>query len=113
MSPGGGKSNGVKGTKSGGGNGGGKRAGAKGSGAKGGPARPGAPAKPRLAVLVDGVALGDDEARALWVRFSRHMDAHQGDLAGFAASEGFASVVPEHRKGQAVLVITRRRPGDG
>ena len=93
-------------------NGGGGPGGAK-------PARPGnkpasgaakAPAKPRLAVLVDGAPLAEEDARALWVRFSQHMDAHQGDIAGFAAQEGFASVLPEHRKGQAVLVITRR-PG--
>ncbi|MEJ7729724.1 MAG: hypothetical protein WKG00_10945, partial [Polyangiaceae bacterium] len=77
---------------------------------RGGSAIPGGPPRSRLAVVIDGVAMGDDEARALWVRFSQYMDEHQGDLAGFAASEGLSSVVPEHRKGQAVLVVTRR-PG--
>ena len=35
----------------------------------------------RLAVLVDGKALGDDEARALWTEFSAHMDEHKGEPA--------------------------------
>jgi hypothetical protein len=34
------------------------------------------------------------EAREFWKRFSSHMDAHKGDLAGFAKAEGFASVHP-------------------
>jgi hypothetical protein len=115
MSPGDRNSNGKggggrPGTKKGGG---GKPAGASGAGAKGGAAKPGAAPRSRLAVVIDGVAMGDDEARALWVRFSQYMDANEGDLAGFAASEGFASVVPEHRKGQAVLVVTSRPSRDG
>jgi hypothetical protein len=66
----------------------------------------------RLAVVIDGVPLtDDDEARALWTKFSQHMDEHQGDLAGFAKLCGYASVKPEARKGQAVLVIeTRAQP---
>jgi len=107
MSPGGGNSN------SNGKGGGGTRPGVKkGPGARDAGKPAGAP-RSRLAVVVDGVAMGDDDARTFWVRFSQYMDSHQGDLAGFAASEGFASVVPEHRKGQAVLVVTRRRPDDG
>lgn len=47
-----------------------------------------------LKVLVDGVALPEAEGRALWQRFSAHMEAHRGDLEGFAKSEGFASVHP-------------------
>lgn len=47
-----------------------------------------------LKVLVDGVALPEAEARALWSRFSAHMEAHRGDLEGFAKAEGFASVHP-------------------
>jgi hypothetical protein len=49
----------------------------------------------------------DDEARALWDRFSVHMDAHAGDLAGFAQAEGFASVHPAAEGGRAVLVVSR------
>jgi hypothetical protein len=60
-----------------------------------------------LAVLVDGVPLGDDEARAFWARFSAHMEAHKGDLAGFARSEGFASVHPRMEGGRAVLIVSR------
>jgi hypothetical protein len=47
-----------------------------------------------LKVLVDGVPLPEAEARALWQRFSEHMEAHRGDLEGFAKVEGFASVQP-------------------
>jgi hypothetical protein len=59
---------------------------------------------------VDGAALPDGEAEALWRDFSAHMDAHRGDLAGFAAARGFAAVKPEYRRGQAVLVVSTR-PG--
>jgi hypothetical protein len=58
----------------------------------------------RLAVRVDGVALAEEEGRALWKEFSEHMDAHVGDFAGFAAKKGWVSVSPEYEKGQAVLV---------
>jgi hypothetical protein len=61
--------------------------------------------KPSLAVLVDGVPLPDDEARALWTRFSEHMDEHRGDMAGFAKLCGYVSVAPEVRRGQPVLVV--------
>ena len=47
-----------------------------------------------LRVLIDGTAMAPDEARAFWQRFSDYMEAHRGDLAGFAAEEGFASVQP-------------------
>jgi hypothetical protein len=59
----------------------------------------------RLAVLVDGVALPEEEARELWTKFSQHMDEHQGDMAGFAKLCGYARVAPEARNGQAVLVV--------
>jgi hypothetical protein len=62
---------------------------------------------PLLAVFVDGTPLPDAEARSFWARFSAHMDLHKGDLAGFAVTEGFASVHPESRRGQAVLVASR------
>jgi hypothetical protein len=48
----------------------------------------------RLKVFVDGAPLPEDEAREFWKRFSAHMDANKGDLAGFAKKEGFASVHP-------------------
>jgi hypothetical protein len=60
-----------------------------------------------LAVIVDGVALEEDAARALWERFSAHMEANKGDLAGFAKAEGFSSVHPEMHSGRAVLVVSR------
>jgi hypothetical protein len=62
---------------------------------------------PLLAVFVDGTPLPEPEARAFWARFSAHMDQHKGDLAGFALAEGLASVHPESRRGQAVLVASR------
>jgi hypothetical protein len=66
-----------------------------------------APPKPRLAVRIDGKELPEDEAREIWIRFSLHMDEHEGDLAGFAAANGWSSLSPEYQRGQAVLVVTR------
>jgi hypothetical protein len=60
-----------------------------------------------LRVVVDGVEMADDEARALWARFSAHMDASKGDLRGFAQAEGYASVHPEVWGGAPVLVVSR------
>jgi hypothetical protein len=60
-----------------------------------------------LRVLVEGVALSDEEARAIWRRFSAWMDANVGDLAGFARAEGFASLHPEMHDGSPVLVASR------
>jgi len=80
-----------------------KTSGASGSGK---PTAPKASPKARLAVLMDGEPLADDDARTLWTAFSAHMDDHQGDLAGFAKQKGWTSVKPEHRAGQAVLVVT-------
>jgi len=60
-----------------------------------------------LAVIVDGSPLSEEEARTFWARFSEHMDAHAGDLSGFAQKEGFASVHPEARSGVAVLIVSR------
>ena len=63
-----------------------------------------------LAVQVDGVALGEDEARGLWARFSAYMEEHKGDLAGFAKQEGFASVHPRMGPDGALLELSRTRP---
>ncbi len=63
--------------------------------------------KSNLVVLVDGIALPDEEARALWGRFSAWMDDRRGDLAGFAAREGFASVPPVVDAGRPVLRASR------
>jgi hypothetical protein len=66
----------------------------------------------KLAVLFDGAMLPEAEAKALWVEFSAHMDAHQGDMAGFAKKKAWFSVSPEYRAGKAVLVVrtTERAP---
>jgi hypothetical protein len=68
------------------------------------------PAPGRLGAILDGQPLPESDARALWARFSEYMDAHKGDLRGFAVAEGYASVRPETRKGQAVLVLSRTAP---
>ena len=60
-----------------------------------------------LEVVVDGTKLPEDEARAVWARFSAWMDEYKGDLAGFAAKEGYASVRPAISEGQPVLVASR------
>jgi hypothetical protein len=59
----------------------------------------------RLAVMIDGASMDDDAARALWTEFSAHMDAHEGDMKGFAAKKGWFAVAPEYRQGKAVLVV--------
>jgi hypothetical protein len=64
----------------------------------------------RLVVLVDGAPLEEEAARALWTEFSAHMDAHQGDMAGFAKQKGWQSVAPEYQKGKAVLVVKTGAP---
>jgi hypothetical protein len=61
----------------------------------------------RLAVIIDGSPVPEEEARTFWARFSEHMDANAGDLSGFARKEGFASVHPEARSGVAVLIVSR------
>ena len=64
-------------------------------------------ARSNLGVLVDGVALPDDEARALWERFSDWMEEHRGDLAGFATREGFLSIHPGVDNGRPVLLASK------
>lgn len=62
---------------------------------------------PGLAVKVDGVALSENEARAMWERFSDWMEEHRGDLAGFAKKEGFVSAHPGVDNGKPVLLLSR------
>lgn len=61
----------------------------------------------RLSVIVDGAEMPEAEARAFWKRFSDHMDANKGDLAGFAKAEGFASVKPVMSADGPELVVSR------
>jgi len=61
----------------------------------------------RLGVLVDGNPMPEDEALAFWDRFSAWMEDHRGDLAGFAATEGFASVHPGVDGDKPVLRASR------
>ncbi len=63
-----------------------------------------------LSVKIDGKLLPDEDGRAFWARFSSWMDAHPGDLGGFARSEGLASVHPEMHDGGPVLVGSRTAP---
>lgn len=63
-----------------------------------------------LNVKVDGVLLPDAEAKALWARFSAHMETHRGDLLGFAKAEGFASIQPAVDGGKPLLVASRTSP---
>jgi hypothetical protein len=62
---------------------------------------------PKLTVIVDGTPMPDEEARLFWNRFSEHMEANKGDLAGFAKAEGFASVRPAMGPEGAQLVVSR------
>jgi hypothetical protein len=59
----------------------------------------------RLAAMIDGVTLALEPARELWKEFSAHMDAHEGDMAGFAKLKGWFAVAPEYRQGKAVLLV--------
>lgn len=52
----------------------------------------------------------ENEALAFWDRFSRWMEDHRGDLAGFAATEGYASVHPGVDGDKPVLRASRRQP---
>ncbi len=61
----------------------------------------------RLGAVIDGVAVPEDAARELWRKFSEYMEAHKGDLGGFAKAEGFASVHPRSDGGRAMLVFSR------
>ncbi|XXT20477.1 hypothetical protein WME94_02755 [Sorangium sp. So ce429] len=58
-----------------------------------------------LAASIDGAPLSEEEARDLWTRFSRHMDEHRGDMAGFARENGYVSVTPTFEHGRALLVV--------
>ncbi|WP_437327178.1 hypothetical protein [Sorangium sp. So ce381] len=58
-----------------------------------------------LAASIDGAPLADEEARDLWTRFSRYMDEHRGDMAGFARENGYVSVTPTFERGRALLVV--------
>jgi hypothetical protein len=60
-----------------------------------------------LRVVVDGEPLAGEEALAFWKRFSEWMEEHRGDLAGFARSEGLASVHPQVHDGAPVLIASR------
>ena len=59
----------------------------------------------KLAGVIDGAPLAEEEAKALWKEFSEHMDANRGDMAGFAKKKGWFAVAPEYRDGKAVLVV--------
>ena len=60
-----------------------------------------------LSVYVDGAAMPEADARSFWQRFSDWMEENRGDLAGFAAREGFASVHPGVENGRPVLYASK------
>jgi hypothetical protein len=62
---------------------------------------------PTLQVLVDGAPMPEADARAFWARFSEHMEANKGDLAGFAKREGYASVHPAMGPAGARLMVSK------
>ena len=63
-----------------------------------------------LRVFIDDIELAEADARALWGRFSVHLEAHRADLEGFAKAEGFVSIHPETRDGEPTLVASRTAP---
>jgi hypothetical protein len=64
----------------------------------------------KLGVVVDGAPMPEEEARTFWRRFSDWMEDHKGDLAGFAETEGLASVHPEMHDGMPVLIASKTAP---
>jgi hypothetical protein len=58
----------------------------------------------KLACVVDGAPLSEEDAKALWKEFSVYMDANRGDMAGFAKKKGWFAIAPEYRDGKAMLV---------
>ena len=48
----------------------------------------------RLAAIVDGELLPEEDARALWERFSAYMDEHKGDLRGLREGRGIRQRAP-------------------
>jgi hypothetical protein len=56
-------------------------------------------------VEIDGVALPDEDAIAVWRRFSEWME-EKNDLKGFAAEEGVAAVKPTVKNGRPTLLVT-------
>lgn len=65
---------------------------------------------PRLRVRIDGELVDEAGARELWARFSAHMDAHPGDLAGFARAESMTHAEPVLEADGPVLHLSRN-PG--
>ncbi len=59
----------------------------------------------KLAAMIDGALLPEEDAKALWKEFSEHMEANRGDMAGFAAKKAWFSIAPEYRGGKAVLIV--------
>ena len=59
-----------------------------------------------LQVRIDGEALAQEPARALWARFSSHMDANRGDFDGFAAAEGYRSARVAVEQGKPTLFLS-------
>lgn len=59
----------------------------------------------RLIAVVDGVPLAPEDARKLWERFSAHMEAHQGDFAGFAQREGYQAASVDVVMGRPTLTL--------
>jgi hypothetical protein len=59
----------------------------------------------KLAGMIDGVTISEEDAKALWKEFSEHMDANRGDMGGFAKKKGWFSIAPEYRGGKAVLIV--------
>lgn len=66
----------------------------------------------RLAVIRDGVALSDDEARALWTKMSAWLDAHENDFDGFAKSIGVSRVLVEATGARATMKVSTAKGGE-
>lgn len=63
-----------------------------------------------LSVRVDGTTVDSAQSREIWERFSQHMDANQGDFAGFAQKEGHAYASVDVIAGRPVLILGQEPP---
>ncbi len=67
---------------------------------------------PSLHVLIEGQPLSAEQAQGVWLRFSQHMDANQGDFEGFAKTEGYRYAAVAVENGRPTLKLGNSEPDD-
>ncbi len=67
---------------------------------------------PSLNVLIEGEPLPTAQAHGVWLRFSQHMDANQGDFDGFAKAEGYRYAAVAVENGRPTLKLGNTEPSE-